>query len=334
VTIDLILKPLRAALSVWDRLWFQDQPTPQLDLIRAGLGLAMFTAFAFLTPRVPELYASGGWVPIEAVSIFIKDPWRASVFFTLTSPSQVMAFHYFFLAACFCLCVGFATPLVKWVALIGEISYGYRCPPVTYGVDEILPSLLLILCLAPVGRRWSVDALIRRAWACRRGRPLRPRSNRWGFACARLMQIQMAVMFLISGLHKVRGGEWWSGDALWHALTNYQFYAPMDFFAENYWLINLLTHGTLAVEIGYVFMIWGRRRAVTLGAAVGLHVGIAMLMNLHYFSFVNIMGHVSFLRPEWIESAIGLMRRVTGRARPGYSAQDKPSPTIFSSICS
>lgn len=317
--IGALLAAGRRVGAAWDRFWFASEPVPQLDLVRAGLGLAMFVSFLSLTPRVPELYADGGWVPRAALRIFIDNPWSHSVFFHLHGAGEVLAFHYAFLAALACLAVGLGTPVVKWIALAGQVSYAYRCPPTTYGVDEILPSLMLILCLAPIGRHFSVDALIRRAIARRRGRPPRARRDGWGFACARLMQIQIATIFFITGMHKARGNEWWEGDALWNALTNYQFDAPLDFFARNYWLINLLTHFTLGVEIAYVFLIWGRRRPIMLALAMGLHAGIAVLMGLYYFSFVNLMAHASFLRPEWIERALAAARRLAGRA-PGAAA--------------
>jgi hypothetical protein len=322
-----LLAALRRGLRAWNDFWFRDEPTPQLDVVRAGIGLAMFVAAVFLTPRVPELYADGGWIPWGGLRMFIDDPWTASVFFHLHTTSQVLAFHYGFIAACLCLCLGLGTPLVKWIVFIGEISYWYRCPPTAYGVDEVLCNVLLILCLAPVGRHYSVDAWLRRAWARRRGKPAPSRSNGWRFACTRLLQIQMVLILLFSGLQKIRGNDWWNGDAVWHSLTNYQFDAPLDFFAAHFWIVNLLTHGTLVVEVSYAFLIWGKKtRPFVLVSAIGLHLGIGAMMGLYYFSAVNIMGHLSFVRPEWLAAAGERVRRLR------YSAQASPSPTMRSSI--
>ena len=53
--------------------------------------------------------------------------------------------------------LGWRTSWVKWIVLIGQISYDHRNPMFFYGVDKILAGLLLILCLAPIGRALSLD---------------------------------------------------------------------------------------------------------------------------------------------------------------------------------
>ena len=49
-----------------------------------------------------------------------------------------------------------------------------------------------------------------------------------------------------------------------------------------------------------------------LAAAILLHLQFAFLMSLYYFSFVMIMGHMSFVRQEWL-----------AQARRGLEAQDR-----------
>src|SRR2546422_4480839 len=51
----------------------------------------------------------------------------------------------------------------------------------------------------------------------------------------------------------------------------------------------------------YPFLIWGRRtRPFLLVAAMLLHLGIAVMMGLYLFSFVMAVGHLAFLRHEWL----------------------------------
>ena len=54
-------------------------------------------------------------------------------------------------------CSAGARRWVKWIVLIGQISYDHRNPMFFYGVDKILAGLLLILCVAPIGRALSLD---------------------------------------------------------------------------------------------------------------------------------------------------------------------------------
>jgi predicted DCC family thiol-disulfide oxidoreductase YuxK len=209
------------------------------------------------------------------------------------------------LFCCAALTVGWRTSWVKWVVLIGHISYDNRNPFLTYGVHAILACLLLIMCFAPIGRALSLDR-VREVWTAKRKKldAYPPAfTSPWAFACTRLMQIQMAVLFFFSGAYKLRGDEWWTGDAVWRVFAFEEYYNSfiLDLLASQYWLVNVATYGTVLIELAYPFLIWQRRtRPYMLVAAIFLHLEFAFLMNLYFFSFVMIMGHMSFLRWSWL----------------------------------
>jgi len=174
-----------------------------------------------------------------------------------------------------------------------------------YGVDLILAALLVILCVAPIGRALSLDRVraVREAKRDNFNAAPAPYTSVWAGACIRLMQIQMATLFFFSAVSKIRGDDWWNGDAMWVVFGTYDFYNRflLSLFASHYWLVNVATYGTLLVEIAFPFLIWQRAtRPYLLAAAVLLHVQIGIFMGMPYFSFVMIMGHMSFLRPEWL----------------------------------
>ena len=113
----------------------------------------------------------------------------------------------------------------------------------------------------------------------------------------------MAILFFYSAVGKMRIDEWVTGDAIWLAFTTYEFYNPwlLEVLARQYWLVNIMTYGTLLIEIAYPFLIWQRRtRPYLLVAAIFLHVMFIVLMRLVYFGAVMIFGHLVFLRPEWL----------------------------------
>ncbi len=269
-----------------------------------GVGGALLFNYGVATPHLFTFWGDADWLRRADVVETITDPWRLSVFFHFTAPWQWIVFHALFLLACAAFTVGWRTSWVKWIVLIGHISYAYRNPVLTYGADAILHNLLFILCFAPIGRAMSLDRVraVRAAKRSNLGSTLPPYSSPWAFACTRLMQIQMAVLFFSSGGEKLRGIDWWTGDAIWNALVSNEYYTPMvGLFAAQYWLIVLATYGTVLVELAFPFLIWQRRtRPYFLAAAVLLHAMIAIIMGLHYFSFVMIMGHLSFLRHEWL----------------------------------
>ena len=307
VTFARLARETFAALGqVWLRFWFQSKPTSPLELTRMGVGAALLVNYGLATPYLFTFWADEGWMPFALLFDDSTDSWMQSVFFYFSAPWQWIAFHAFFLLCCAAFIVGWRTSWVKWVLLVGHISYAYRNPILPYGVDKILSSLLLILCLAPVGRAMSLDR-VRAVRAAKRSNleaALPSYASPWAGACTRLMQIQMAVLFFYSGVDKIRGDDWWNGDAIWLVFTADEMYNRflLDVFASQYWLVNVATYLTILIEVSYPFLIWQQRtRPYLLASAIFLHLQFGTLMGMPYFSFVMIMGHMSFVRPEWLK---------------------------------
>jgi len=318
-------KAFVAMAQAWSRLWFQERQTTPLELARIGIGAALLLNYLRASPYLLEFWGDAGLLP-RAVALRHSSPWMQSVFFYFTAPWQWIAFDALFLLCCAALAIGWRTSWVKWIVLIGHISFVYRNPYLIYGVDKILAALLLILCLAPVGRAISLDRAraVRQAKRTRLDAVLPPYVSRWAGACTRLMQIQMAIVFFYSGTSKLGGFEWRDGDALWmvFSLNEYHNGFLLDLFMRHYWLVNVATYCTILIELAYPFLIWQRStRPYLLAAAIMLHVQFAVLMGLFYFSFVMIMGHMSFVRVEWLRRLGQAWKRVMGDMQMIYDGK-------------
>ena len=295
-----------AALNrAWSQFWFHSGSTSPLEIARMGIGAALLLHYSLATPYLFDFWGDGGLIPRELALKDVSDPWLQSVFFYFTAPWQWVAFHAVFLLCCAAFMLGWRTSWVKWVVLVGQVSYDYGNPILSYGVDKILACLLFILCLAPIGYALSLDRVrvVRAAKLKNLETVLPPYSSPWAGACTRLMQIQMAVLFFFSAISKLRGDDWWSGDAVWIVFTTGEHYnrVVLDVLASNYWLVNVATYSTILIELAYPFLIWQRQtRPYLLAAAIFLHLQFGLLMGLFYFSFVMILGHMSFVRPEWL----------------------------------
>ncbi len=309
MTFTRLVRDTFAALGrAWSQVWFQDSPTSPLDITRIGVGAAVLLHYTLATPYLFDLWSDAGWVPRDVV-LNNREPWMQSIFFYLNAPWQLIAFHCLFLMCCAALMVGWRTSWVKWIVLFGHISYVYRNPMLVYGVDWIVASLVFIMCVAPVGRALSLDR-VRAVRKAKGENPettletvLPPYHSPWAGACIRLMQIQMAVIFFYSAISKLNSDIWLSGDAVWIMFTKDEYYnrIMVGVLASHYWLANLATYGTILIEIAFPFLIWQRStRPYLLAAAIFLHLQFAFLMGLFYFSFVMIMGHLSFVRQEWL----------------------------------
>jgi predicted DCC family thiol-disulfide oxidoreductase YuxK len=298
-------EPFVAIGRAWSSIWFQDSPTAPLEIVRIGIGMAVLFHFGMATPFLFDLWGDAGWMPPEFAHLYIQAPWMQSVFFYFMAPWQWIAFHAVFLLSCAAFTLGWRTSWVKWIVLLGQISYDHRNLTIVYGADSIIACLLFILCLAPIGRAVSLDR-VRAVHAAKRANlaaTLPPYTSPWAGACIRLMQIQMALLFFYSATDKLRVDEWWTGDAIWLATSTYEFYHPhlLHLLARHYWLVNVGTYATLLIELAFPFLIWQRRtRPYLLAAAIFLHLMFAILLRLIYFSFAMTVGHMSFVYPEWL----------------------------------
>jgi hypothetical protein len=139
----------------------------------------------------------------------------------------------------------------------------------SYGVDQFAQVALFYLILCP-GTHPD---------AC---------PSPWAGFVRRLLQINLCLAYLCSGLAKARGADWWTGEAIWRALMMPVYRTlPMEWLAGFPVLAKLLCWGTLLLEIGYIVFIWPRatRRAWVVGV-VGLHLGILVFMRLTSFALV------------------------------------------------
>lgn len=289
----------------WDEFWFRPANTIPLEIVRIGVGSALLFHYAMATPFLFDFWGNDGWMPREAAKNLIVEPWMQSVFYYFSAPWQWIAFHAFFLSALTAFVLGWHTKWVKWIVLIGHISYVYRCLQVSYGAQSIAACLLLVLCVGPCGRAISLDR-VRAVRAAKRKdltAMLPAYVSPWANACTRLIQLQMVTLFFWSGVYKIRGDDWWGGDAVWLAFMLNEFYNPVLVwvFAHQYWIVNAATYAVITVEIAYAFLIWRQRtRPFMLTAAILLHLSFMFGLGLVYFAYIMIMGHLSFVRQEWL----------------------------------
>jgi predicted DCC family thiol-disulfide oxidoreductase YuxK len=300
---------LRHRLARWNRFWFAPASALPLDVARIATGLALLGLYGGLGANLFALYADGGWVDRAAASELRPGAW--SVLFWLPPGWPQHAVLTGFVLALLAFTLGAGTRWAKWLVWLGHLSLLHRNPAVAYGVDNIAASVLLLLALAPIGRHVSIDRWLAVRQARRAALDHVPAVSRSARArwVLRLLQLQMALFFLVAGAAKLQGDSWWHGLALWYAINNHEYAnLPVRWLAEQFWLVNLLTYGTVVLELAYPFLVWGRARGALLLGAIALHVGIAVFLGLYAFSLLMIGAHIAFGRERWWAAAAAAWR--------------------------
>jgi Vitamin K-dependent gamma-carboxylase len=117
----------------------------------------------------------------------------------------------------------------------------------------------------------------------------------WPF---RLMQIQMCLIYMSTGLLKWKGSDWLDGSALWYVVHLDDLYGNLF---NPHWMfgyhsvLKILTWQTLVVEVGIPIFLWfDSTRSVSLIVALLFHLGLDLSMNLNFFHWIMPVGWLSF----------------------------------------
>jgi Vitamin K-dependent gamma-carboxylase len=263
-----------------------------------------------LTPEDGAFVEKWGYPPDQSVG---KGRALFSLWYHLTDPTPMAIAHTVILITMFLFAIGFCsrvTGVLTWVFLLFYIN---RSNASVFGVDTMMNILAIYLIIGPSGAAFSVDRLIERWIAARRGKSELPPPAPSVSAnlSLRLIQVNFCLVYGMSGLSKLQGGSWWSGTATWLTMVNFEF-SPLHnhlyvtilrYIAARRWLWELVmqssTMMTLILELTMPLMIWNRRlRWLYICGCSMFHLSIAVFMSLVCFSSMMLILLLSFV-PGW-----------------------------------
>lgn len=274
------------ASELLERLLFQKTDSRQLAALRIALGMLTLLTLIGLVGEIDFYYTDEGWLPLKtALSYQSANEWSLLQLFTTVS--AVRAFFALMILCSLALIVGFKTRIVAWACFIGIASIQSRNWMNTYGGDAVLRLLLFYLALSKSGLSWSFD---------RRRSPSEELAPVWPL---RLMQIQIALIYGSSGLAKLHGADWVSGDAIAMMLLNPVF-ARWDWvellnIGPINWGFRTVTWLTLFWEVSFpILVFWKRSRPFVLALGLLLHLGIIVFLQLHWFGHIMIASYLAY----------------------------------------
>lgn len=219
----------------------------------------------------------------------------------------VVALHA--LAAAF-LAIGYRTRLSVVVAWATFVLIRNSSTPWTYGLGPVILIALFYGLFMPIGREWSVDRAL--AGAKRDPPPVDPAP------LIAVLRIHLCIVYAASGFAKAMGDQWWSGEAIWRALSLPQFrqFDPSALLSVPV-ALQLAAIGTILSQLAYPVLVWTRLRVVIVLLTELMHLGIAIFLGMWLFSAMMIaLNTAAFGEAMWAAMA-GRTRRETGPAPPG-----------------
>lgn len=303
------------ALARWDRFFFEPQTTSAMTLVRIGWGSLMALWTLSLLPDVDPFLTrgalryertppDGSWNPLDWVD-WVSAPLLACLLLLVASVATA---------------VGYRTRLSAAVAVVCLIAVQRTNTTIFNSGDLFLRQIGIAVALSPCGLLWSLDS----ARARRSGvGAVAPWRAPWGL---RLLQLQVAIGYLLSAWAKLRGTTWREGTALGMALRieDLQRFAAPEWLFDQAALLPLLTWATLAFESSFLFLVWNRRlRPWVIGAGVAFHLGIDLALDVGFFSLALWLAYLAFLFPEVADRVVARFDPVgVGPAVSARSAAD------------
>lgn len=263
-------------------------------LFRIVLGILVLFKTTSLSPHWLDFFGENGFFPRDLAQVYNSRPLISYFgitdsmvhYFSITPDQASIAIMYTMGIAAIFLMAGLFSRLSTLVLLLFQISIMGSFSDYIYGVDYFLVSLLFYALFFPLGQKYSLDHYLEKKIGFH-FRKFRIRSAE----ATVILGIHLSVVYFVGGITKLGGPTWWNGGAIWTSLERPNLDIAMRFieYFDIYSLFVALGVGTIVVELLYPFMIWFRKtRMVWLVLTLGMHLFIAIVMELHFFASVMI----------------------------------------------
>jgi HTTM domain len=318
----------RSLAEEWNAFWYQPADPTLLGAIRILTGLMLLYTHAVWGLVLGQFFGAASWLSAGLVRAIQQDQYTYS-FWWLVPDTWMWHAYGLSMAVLLLFTVGLWTRLTSILSFVVVVSFAHRVPEAMFGLDQINGMLSLYLAIGPSGQALSLDRVIAR-W--RQGSAAsRTASSAGANLALRLINVHMCVIYFFAGISKLQGESWWTGEAMWRALSNLEYQSiDMTWLAGHPWLLNLLTHVSVLWELSFCALIWRPRlRPFMLVMAVLLHVGIGACLGMWTFGLIMLVGCASFLPAEGVANFVASLAPNRSRSRLAQSPfLAKPQPAI------
>lgn len=281
--------------------WFlgEKRSSYGLSFSRIAVGIAVL---GILVTNLGTRYAVWGPGSAWADGIRESSSWGGLNQLWATSNPVLFTLQYLVLMGiAVAVIIGWRTRAATVLLLIGMTALVERNPMVGDQGDNIARIGLIFLAVTTASEHWSFDARRRRRalagdvrlslrqrwWA---GLPVLP-----GWAGAAVhnlalmaLALQVFVLYLASALYKAHGDLWQLGTALYYPLSLHE-YGVMpwanELLTSNGLILTAATYFAVFVQLFFApALLHPYTRRVAVLAVIAMHVGIAVLMGLPWFS--------------------------------------------------
>lgn len=289
--LKIILKQEKQFRNLRDLFFFNKSVSnPEfLVFFRIAVGILLGTHFLSIFEDFHLLYGMESLIPSDIQTVYTSHSIlyydQIIDWFTLLTGSKVSAILFFkicYLLLCAMIATGFFSRFSAFFLLLLQISLTRSGCYFSYGVDFFSSMSLMYLMLLPGDDYYSLRNLI---WRIKNRFDLTP--------FRRLLQIHLSIAYFVSGFEKIIGYNWRNGESIWKAvhLPNFSndFNIDFNFLGDYPYLVVFIGWMAIIIELCYpLFINIKKTRKLWLYLTISLHLGIALTLNLYFFSAMMI----------------------------------------------
>jgi len=298
--------------SLFSRWLFASGAPETLALMRI-----LFCSLGFLTvlyqfPYLEDFYTERGLMPVEALKLWQWKGWTPA-FINYWSLSSIQIVWAATVGAGLLATLGLFSRVSLALFVLGLTALQNRAPLLLNSGDTLLRVNLIYLLLSQCGAALSLDSYLRR----RKGLPPITSVPLWP---QRVMQIQIAILYLSATWYKFQGELWREGLVTWAVfrLEELRRFEPPAFLLTET-ASKITTWSTLVIELALCTLVWFKPyRNLVILSGVLLHVGISVILNIPFFSWITMSCYASFYSGEEVRAFLApLLNRLRASERCG-----------------
>jgi hypothetical protein len=307
----------------WTGFWFVPTPAYTLGVVRMVFGAVVVVWALAMLPDLYRVFGADGVAPQYSR---LRFQW--SVFQIWPGDTALLVGWTALLVAALAMIAGWHSRLAAVVVFVLLQSFLRRGVYLFNAGDGILTIVALILALCSCGAALSLDQRRRTGsfWSAQTRSP-------WPI---RLLQVQMSLIYLVTVQAKLASKSWVDGSAVffaWRTDGRWALLPAPEWLAGNAIAVNLVTWGTLAIELALAILVWNRRcRFWVLLAGVVMHLTIMVSLNVAFFSVAMFVLYLAFVPWEIVRDLPARLRRHRKHSTPAGRPLLQESQHSFASL--
>ena len=283
----------------WDEFWFKPVDTISLSLFRFCFCSVLLVMYLIRFFDIRIFFYESGLMSSNSAKALHQFHTHKAFDFILSSDTLIYLCYLLFIIILFLMVLGVANRLLMAVAFVLHLVFLQRNPSILFGADVIATFWLFYLIFSNSNKqvRWIHYFLSKKKGLISD----RTEKGDWlNTISLRFIQIQLCIIYMFSGLEKLKGSSWWEGTAIWEALSFYDFALfDFSFLLSVPLLSSAIVVFTVLFEIYFPVLVWVPKLRKTL-LILGLlfHLGIGLSLNIYFFSLIMLSAYILFIPAE------------------------------------